>query len=170
MLKLTNKIKLIIGIVIIILTFGTGYCLGKKLTNPRIITKIEVREKIIEKIITLEVEKKDEKKHIVKKIIERPDGTKETIIEEKTEVISETSKKNHKDTVTETKTKIDEKVAVIPSQYRASGLAIVRANDIKSILVDYGAIGEMRVLGPFWAGVGFTYKQKAAIISVSVEF
>lgn len=172
MTEILKKYKIWIGVVALIVSFGLGFFVCKKTMKPRVITKVEIQEKIVEKIITVEVEKKAEKKHIIRKIVEKPDGTKETIIEEKTETSTESSKKNKKDAKKETETKIDEKVAIIPAQYRVSAEWFLGVDDIKRPTSDWGFEGEIKVLGPFWAGVGYARIQEKnyIILKTSMEF
>jgi hypothetical protein len=145
----------------------TAYWYGKKSNPPEVQVKIE--EKIVEKIVTIEVEKKSEKKNTTTKIIEKPDGTKETIIEEKKETSSESSVKKDSDTKTNTNVEIVRKDNL--SNYKLGVLVESKILDKekRTDLLYTGTVG-MRFLGPWWVDASIGFSEKTLGVGVSLEF
>lgn len=145
----------------------TSYWYGKKSNPPEIQVKVE--EKIVEKIVTVEVEKKSERKNITTKIIERPDGTKETLIEEKKETNSETSVKKDLDTKTNINTDMISKNNI--SKYRLGALVESKILDKdKRYEPLYTGIVGVRAFGPWWIDAKIGFSEKTIGIGVSIEF
>lgn len=128
--------KIIAIIVAVFVLFGLGYYLGRRLTPPKEIVKLQEVEKVVYK----------ENKDVVTVIKEvtRPDGTKEktTQIVDKSVIASDTTieKKYEK--------------SIIPdkeSRWLFSGGASAKIGDFNNI--KYEAQVSRRIIGPFFGGV-----------------
>lgn len=137
-----NTVKLAIA-AIVILVVGTG--IGRYLTPPK------VEEKIVEKVV--EKEKKDI--HTITKIVERPDGTKETIIE-------------HKDKSTSTVATDKSKELKIDNTTDWKVSAGVGYDFRKKEQFYIGTI-ERRIIGTISVGVFGTTSQQAGV-NVGIQF
>lgn len=133
----------------VLVALGLGYAIGRHLQPAEIKTEIKEVEKVVEKI----------KKDIV--IVERetrnPDGT--VIIDRETRDRSEEAIR--RDTRREEDTEINNK-----AQWKAN---LHVKSSISSLVPQYGASVERRILGPVWVGVG-AYQDGTANVSVGWEF
>lgn len=156
------------SLIVVIVSAGalyTAYWYGKRSNPP----EVKIEEKIIEKIITVEVEKKSEKKNTTTKIIEKPDGTKETVIEEKKVISSESSIKKDSDTKKDSNTNIAAKDEL--SKYRLGVLveSKILEKEKRSDLLYTGTMG-MRLFGPWWVDAHIGFSEKTLGVGISLEF
>jgi thiamine pyrophosphate-dependent acetolactate synthase large subunit-like protein len=164
--------KHLVAVIIVIIALGSGFYWGRSSVKPTIVTKVDIQEKIVEKVITVEVEKKNTKKDTVTKIIEKPDGTKETIITEKEEVVEESTVKKDEDKSKVIKEKYRPKVVYKPEeQYRIGTRLSTKVTEIfEKPEVDYGVMAGMRVFGPFWLDGTYDFKSRSVGLGISMEF
>jgi hypothetical protein len=158
--------KYLLALSLLLAALYTSYWYGKNSNPPKTIVKVE--EKIVEKIVTVEVEKKQEKKQTVTKITEKPDGTKETIIEEKKELSFEMAIK--KDLDKKTETELVSKTNNL-SDYKLGVLVGSKVLDKeKQADLLYSGQASMRVFGPWWLDLQIGFTEKTASFGVSLEF
>lgn len=136
-----NTVKIVL---VIIGAFVVGALGGRYLAPPK------VEEKIVEKVV--EKEKKDI--HTVTHIVERPDGSKETTIEQTDKSVSSISK----DKSSETKMGLPDWKATISTGY-----------DFKNKQQYYMGTIDRRIIGGFSVSVFGTSKQEAGV-GIGVEF
>lgn len=137
-----NTVKLIVA-GLVLLAVGTG--IGRYLTPAK------VEEKVVEKIV--EKEKKDI--HTVTRIVERPDGTKETTIEHTDKSTNTVATDKSKEL------KIDDR-----ANWRVS---VGTGYDFRRKEQLYIGTAERRILGNISVGVFGTTDQQAGI-TVGIEF
>jgi hypothetical protein len=146
-MELPKKTEVIVGLIILAVGVAGGYAM-----TP---TKIEVREKIVEKKVESTEKKRD--RELVKVQIKRPDGTVET----RTELKDKTEQKT--DSTTEN-SKESEKIVS-----KGTGLGVqffVRGPLNEPV---YGAGVYKKILGPVSIGV-FGFTDKAWGLSAGLEF
>lgn len=146
-------------IIILLVALVLGYGFGRYLQPAEVITKTEIKEKVVE----VEVEKvKTEYRTIVKEI-ERPDGTKikETIKEEIKDESSVVKKEEKKEV------KKDKKIVNIKPQWRVQAMADLSTLDD---IPQYKIGVERRIFGPVFAGAYTSTDFKQYGVSISMEF
>ena len=135
-----NKTKIIVLIIVSALSYSIGNYIGKKALKR----EIEI----------VEVEKVQERVRTVTRIVEQPDGTKETIIEEKRET----------DTVRDTKSK-EVVSAYLPQWSVGLGYSLIGKDGIPVYTLNI----DRRIFADLFAGVyGRTDKELG--ISLRFEF
>lgn len=160
--------------------FGGGYWYALSSTEPTIVKEIQIVEKVIEKEVIIEkevfveVSKEDTEKTTT--VTEKPDGSKVTVISEKT---SKGSTKDHskdanitKDISKDKKTK--EIPIVIHKKVTKYKLGFFAANKLSSLgkkeEADYGLSGSIRLAGPVWVDSSYQIRNHELTLGVSVEF
>lgn len=163
-----NWKKYLAAILLACAALYTSYWYGKQSNPPETIVKIE--EKIVEKIVTLEVEKKKEKKDTVTVITTNPDGSSTTTITERSETNTDTTTKTDEQRESEKNNEIVSKSNKL-SKYRVGA-------SVDSKVLDkekrgewlYSANASMRVFGPWWLDGRVGVSEKTLGLGVSVEF
>jgi len=151
-MKLKYKILIVLGLM------GAAYGVGRYLQPAKVITKTEVKEKVVE----VEVEKEKKETRTIKREIERPDGTKikETIEEEikqEETVVREEEERESKET------KIVEN---LKPQWKAGIATSLRKFKPDTYTIEV----ERRITGPFFIGAYSRTDLKEYGVSVSMEF
>jgi len=164
--------KVSLATLLVILALGGGFWWGHSSVKPTVITKVEIQEKIVEKIVKVEVEKKKKKTNKVTKIVEKPDGTKETVITEKEELTEETNTKTKNDKIAEKKEKKDPKAVFSPQKrYRAGAYVDTEVMELfDRPEVGYGINAGLRAFGPFWLDAHYHFQNKSVGLGISMEF
>lgn len=174
MLNFLNKYKWhLTGIISVLILVISSYFYGKKSVKPTIITKVEIKEKIVEKEIKVKVESKDTKKSTEKTIIKKPDGTIIETIKEIDETKVENTDKTT-NSVTQEKEKIKKpEVVYKPEKKYKIGVSTELKNLKKpfekkeySIWLEGGA----KLIGPLWLEGGFNIDDHSAKIGISLNF
>jgi len=157
--------------------YGAGWWSGVETTEPVIVTKTKIEEKIVEKEriiikeIFIEVTKKDTKKTTT--ITESKDGSKTTVIKEETK--EESDKKSNKDSdadkiaSTDKTTQNTPKVVSTLPKYRIGMVTEIQSISDFSEL-NYGFSSGVRLFGPLWLGGTYLIKSKTATLEFSYEF
>ena len=161
-MEFIKKNKLILSMILISFAFGFGVCFLSIKQKTQI--KTEYKEKIVTKVVKIEVEKKQEKKNTYTKITEKPDGSKETIIQETTESNSETAKKN-KDL---SKTEI-EKTTIKINKTASLGFMLSIDTKTKSYK-DYGLFLKYQVISPVSVQSVYMFEDRSFYIGASIDF
>ncbi|MEM4379214.1 MAG: hypothetical protein QXL01_00815 [Thermoplasmatales archaeon] len=163
-----NWKRYVLVIAIAVGALYASYWYGKSSNPPETIIKVE--EKIREKIVKVEVEKKNKKKNTITKIIEHPDGTKETIITEVSESNSEIVVKDKTETEGQSSTESITKSNIL-SKYKFG--VIVESKILDKEERDnfmYSATAGMRIFGPWWLDGKIGVSEKSLGLGVSLEF
>ena len=154
---------------------GTSYWYGKTNSRVEIVEKEKIVEKVVEKIVKVKDETSNQKINRTTRIVEHPDGRKETIITENSETNTESRETENRDTV---KDRTSERETVSkplpPSKYRVGVIASTSIPDIfdskKDKRLDYTGTVGMRAIGPFWADGMYNFSKKEIGLGVSFEF
>lgn len=163
LLNLVKKPLMYVGVIGLIA--GGGFYYGAKSVSPKIVKQVEIQEKIIE----VETNKKDEKTKKTTKVIEKPDGTKETIITEETETSEESSVKKDESSVNKTKPIA---VAAKKSKYSLGLSAILdKESNLTSPEFKYEInLGIRFFKTPLWGTAGYEFQDKEVKVGLRYEF
>lgn len=161
-------------ILIFVCLFGAltgGYFWGQESVEPKVIIETKIVEKIKEKIITVEIEKKETKTEKITTITEKPDGTKETKITEKSKSTTDTNSKSDKNSTKNKTTTSKPKVIYTKNDYRVG----VHAGSVISKTIDTGNLkysmsASVRVLGDIWLETYYQHPDKDISLGIAVEF
>lgn len=171
---LANHWKKLALICLLLASVGTSYWYGKTNSRVEIIEKEKIVEKIVEKVVRVKDESTHQKINRTTRIIEHPDGRKETIITENSETDTKSREQENKDTQTDRTKETDKSTKPLPpSKYRVGVIAATSVPNLfngKDKKLEYtGAVGA-RVLGPFWADSQYNFSTRTVGVGISYEF
>lgn len=146
-MELPKKTEVIVGLVILAVGIAGGYAM-----TP---TKVEIREKIVEKRVESTEKKRD--RELVKVQIKRPDGTVET----------RTELKDKQDETSKTETNKSSESEKIVSKGTGLGVQFFVRGPLNE--PTYGADVYKKILGPVSVGA-FGFTDKVWGLSVGLEF
>lgn len=141
--------------------FAAGYYSRK----PQQIVHVE--ERVVEKIVEKVVEQEYKKQKKITKIVERPDGTKETTIIDNTEESTKKEKETDKKTK-QSKVATETKQPTLPNYSVSAQLDASELfdNKYKVSQIDVG----YRLFGGLWATAGYGFENKTIGIGIRIDF
>ena len=160
-LTLLDKFKkpILLALLAILLVLS-GYYLAKRTIKP----EIQIKEKIVEKVVEVEKKKINSKTHTT--IVTKPDGTKTETTDTETKTESETKK--------DSETKTEKSVVSKPNnldKYRIGAFGDIKTSDLpNSADYGYGISAGIRVLGPVWLDTHYNIKRHELGLGASLQF
>ena len=146
-------------VIILVVTLGMGYGFGRYLQPAEVITKTEVKEKVVE----VEVERVKTEFRTIVRYITKKDGT--TIKEEIKEEIKDDKKVVKREEKKEVKK--EKKIVYLKPQWKVQAMADLSTLDD---IPQYKIGVERRIFGPVFAGVYSSTNFKQYGVSLSMEF